>query len=110
MLQIKEFDNAEALAQSFITWRTAEDNRRRKLLRKYTLILMNKTKVGYQQCFWRWTCAMAKFDWAQIFPKHLTFLKKITHVFARLKREVLYKAFVRISMGHQDSPERHVYA
>jgi hypothetical protein len=67
---------------------------------------MNKTKVGYQQCYWRWMCNMARFDWGQIFPKHLIFLKRVINVFTRLQRKVLYKTFFQIAVGFHGSPEK----
>jgi hypothetical protein len=48
MLEIRERYLLTSLSTAYKIWKDADESRRRKLLRKYCLLLMNRTKVGYQ--------------------------------------------------------------
>jgi hypothetical protein len=47
MLEIKEKVLAVNIADAFAIWRASEESKNRKLLRKYVLLMMIRTKAGY---------------------------------------------------------------
>jgi hypothetical protein len=48
LLAISSRLDERALANQFKRWREAIEDRKSKLLRKYCVLWMNKTRVGYQ--------------------------------------------------------------
>jgi hypothetical protein len=108
LVDIKEGIIRRTLENEFAKWRLIIANRKNKLLRKYSLLWMTRTRCGYQQCFWRWMFVVAKFDWASIFPNHHITLKKMIRVINQCEFRTMQRTFLKIVVSYANSPGRHV--
>lgn len=108
ILLLKEKDNEVMAKDAWRIWKFSGDSRKKKLLKKYVVLFMNKTRIGYQQAYWRWMAATSKYEWIMIHPKHVLFLKQLAVILERWEKRMKQASLFRIAVQHSDSPDKYL--
>lgn len=107
IMDLKDRRNRDLLKASFSRYAKVVADRKNKLLRKYCVLWMNKTAIGYQPALWRWKFVIFRFDWSSLFPNHLTMMKRLAHLATQSEWRRKQYAFFKILVANYDSPYQH---
>lgn len=88
------------LREALAIWNDGELKRKRQLLRKYGLIWMNRTRIGYQQAIWRWQCITSACTWETVFPNHSVAIRKLCSLASGVALRNCQLGFYRIALEH----------
>jgi hypothetical protein len=76
-IQLLRNDTKLRMGRTFRKWYDDEVARKRRILYNCLLHWMLTSKSGYEQCFWRWKYVAKKFGWAEVFPAHAIFFRRM---------------------------------